>query len=87
MLLDHPLATEIGATIATYWLHTSFGGGLTALFAAAMVTLQTSILLSIAKDPELSTALIQLMKRVQALKGGAVNSIRKLLVEKVNVPA
>lgn len=68
LLLDHPLATEVGATVATYWLHASFGGGLTALFAAAMVTLQTSILLAIAKDPELSVALVQLMKRIQSLK-------------------
>ena len=86
-LLDHPVATEIGATVATYWLHASFGGGLTALATAAFVTLQTSILLSIARDPELSAALTQLIGRIQALKGGAVESLRKLLVAKVNVPA
>ncbi len=84
-LIKHSTATDIGAALATYWLHASFGGGITALAAAGMVSLQTSMMLAIARDPELSEACSSLMKKITSLRGVAVQGMRKMLVKQASV--
>jgi hypothetical protein len=80
-LQKHSVATDVGAALATYWLHASFGGGLTALMAAAFVSLQTSMMLAIARDPELSEACTALMKKAVGIRGAALKGMRALLVK------
>lgn len=79
-LKDHSLMTDIIACVATYWLHAFFGGGATVLFAAGIASLETSVLLSIAKDPEMSAATSLLVKKMNEFRTRVMDSVRKALV-------
>jgi hypothetical protein len=65
------------ACIGTYIL---FGGGPTVLLAAAISSIETSILLAIANDPELSVAVSAVMARAILLKKQLINMTKSVLV-------
>lgn len=80
--LKHPLLTEICTLLGTYALHISFGSGATVLLSAAICSIETSMLITIANDPELCEAAKAGIARITAAKAAAVASLKNFLCSK-----
>lgn len=76
-LVKHTLFTDVVATICTYVL---FGGGATVLLASAMTCIQTSLLLAIAKDPEMSAVCSAFGQRLTGFQSKAVGMLKAMMV-------
>lgn len=81
-IMRHPLATDVIACVGTYWFHAMFGSGPTILFAAGFAALYTSIMLAIAKDAELSDAIMAFSGKAKGFKPVIINFLKSVLVSK-----
>lgn|SRR5574343_1510140 len=78
ILKKHYLATGLIVKLLTYLL---MGGGFTVLLAAAIACIETSILLSIMKDEELSRLCSKLVDKLVSLKDKTVELIKDFAKE------
>lgn len=80
-IIERSLFTEISATALTYFIHISFGTGVTVLISAIFTGLMTSICLAVARDAELSAAFQQLLKKLGGMKDGLIKILKDVMVE------
>ncbi len=78
ILKKHYFATGIIVKILTYIL---MGGGFTVLLAAAIACIETSIVLSVMKDEELSNLCARIIKKLTVLKDQTIASIKDMASE------
>jgi len=76
-IIKHTLFSDVVATVCTYIL---FGGGATVLLASAMTCIETSLLLAIGKDPELSAALSAMGRKITEFQSKASKYLKAVMI-------